>query len=69
MPSVVRSKVTCATFSFFLENHCDLHRPPVEIVPSLVGLVGTKKVYFLTRPTVRRKGLFLNQSMEYSHSP
>ena len=54
MPPVV-SKVRSATFSFFLENHCDLCRPPVENVPSLVGLVGTKKVGFLTRPTVRCK--------------
>ena len=52
MPPVV-SKVTSGTFSFLLENHYDLRRPPVENVPSLVGLVGTKKVGFLTRPTVR----------------
>ena len=29
---------------------------PAYYVPSLVGLVGTKKVGFLTRPTVRCKG-------------
>ena len=54
MPSLV-SKVTSVTFSFLLENHYDLRRPPVENVPSLVGLVGTKKVGFLTRPTIRCK--------------
>ena len=61
LPSLV-SKVTSATFSFFLENHCDLRRPPVENVPSLVRLVGTKKVGFLTRPTIRCKDLFPNQA-------
>ena len=61
MPPVV-SKVTSETFSFLLENHCDLRRPPVENVPSLVGLVGTKKTYFSTSPTVRCKDLFLNQA-------
>ena len=52
MPPVV-SKVTSATFSFFLENHCDLRRPPVENVPSLVGLVGTIKVF--THRTKQRR--------------
>ena len=52
MPSVV-SKVTCVTFSFSLKNHFDLRRPPVENVPSLAGLVGTKKGDFLTWPIVR----------------
>ena len=37
-----------------LENHYyDLRRHPVENVPSLVGLVRTKKFGFLTRPTVQ----------------
>ena len=61
MPSLV-SKVTSVTFSFLLENHYDLRRPPVENVPSLVGLVGTKKVGFLTRPTVRCKSLLFKVS-------
>ena len=44
------------------ERKMYMKRPPVENVPSLVGLVGTKKGDFLTWPIVRCKGLFLNQA-------